>query len=123
MTPMTQPMSHDAYLAARPDDQRACLQALREHLAHILPDAEEVISYAMPGFRIGKHVIAGYAGFARNCGFYPHSGSILPGFADELTALGFKFTPGALQFTPARPLPPDLVTRLVAARRAQVASL
>jgi uncharacterized protein YdhG (YjbR/CyaY superfamily) len=119
---MTQPQSHDAYLAARPDDQRAALQALREHLAALLPGAEEVISYAMPGFRIGKWVIAGYAGFARNCGFYPHSGNIIPQFSTELAALGFKHTPGAIQFTPAKPIPDDLIARLVAARLAEVAA-
>ena len=116
---MTAPQSHDAYLAARPDDQRACLQSLREQLAGLLPRAEEVISYAMPGFRFGKHVIAGYAGFARNCGFYPHSGNIIPAFDAELTSLGFRHTPGAISFTPARPLPADLVARLVAARLAE----
>ncbi len=116
---MTTAQSHDAYLAGRPPEQRAALQRLRETLHALLPDAEEVISYAMPGFRIGKHVIAGYAGFTKNCGYYPHSGNILPQFQEDITALGFRSTPGALQFTPARPLPPDLVAKLVAARRAE----
>jgi uncharacterized protein YdhG (YjbR/CyaY superfamily) len=116
---MTAPQSHDAYLAARPADQRACLQALRVQLAGLLPDAHEVISYAMPGFRIGMKVIAGYAGYARNCGYYPHSGNIIPAFDAELTALGFRHTAGAISFTPAHPLPADLVARLVAARLAE----
>jgi uncharacterized protein YdhG (YjbR/CyaY superfamily) len=116
---MTTPQSHDAYLAARPDDQRACLQALRDQLSCLLPGAEEVISYAMPGFRIGKTVIAGYAGHARNCGYYPHSGNIIPAFDAELTVLGLRHTPGAISFTPAHPLPADLVARLVAARLAE----
>lgn len=75
----------------------------------------------MPGFRQYGKVIAGYAGFARNCGYYPHSGNILRGFSDELTALGFTFTPGALQFTPDHPIPDDLLARLVHARLAEVA--
>jgi uncharacterized protein YdhG (YjbR/CyaY superfamily) len=117
---MTHPAAHDAYLATRPDDQRAALQALRETLAALLPEAHEVISYAMPGFRIGTKVIAGYAGFARNCGYYPHSGNIIPQFADELDRLGFTHSGGALSFTPAKPLPDDLVARLVAARKAEL---
>ena len=117
---MTAPMSHDAYLAALPVDQRTCLQALRAHLSSLLPQAEEVISYAMPGFRIGKKMIAGYAGFAKTCGYYPHSGNIIPQFADELDRLGFKHSAGGVSFTPACPLPPDLVQRLVAARKAEL---
>lgn len=110
----------DAYLAARPDDQRAALQSLRDLLKSCLPDAEEVISYAMPGFRVGRKVVAGYAGFARNCGFYPHSGRIVPRFAGELAALGFRHSNGAIRFTPAHLLPDDLVRRLVAARLAEI---
>ena len=72
----------------------------------------------MRGFRIGGTVVAGYAGHARNCGFYPHSGRIIPAFAAELAALGLSHSPGAIRFTPDRPLPPDLVARLVAARLA-----
>jgi len=117
---MTHAASHDSYLASRPAEQAAALGDLRLRIARLLPDAEEVISYAMPGFRQHGKVIAGYAGFARNCGYYPHSGNILPQFRDELTALGFKFTPGALQFTPDHTIPDDLLTRLVSARLADV---
>jgi uncharacterized protein YdhG (YjbR/CyaY superfamily) len=117
---MTSAQSHDAYLDARPPDQRTMLADLRALIRSLLPGAEEVISYAMPGFRLQGKVIAGYAGFARNCGYYPHSGRIVPQFATELAAAGFRFTPGAIQFTPARPLPADLVARLVRARLDEV---
>jgi len=116
---MTSVQSHDAYLAALPDDQRAVLQALRLRLRGLLPGAEEVISYRMPGFRIGKQVIAGYAGFARNCGYYPHSGNVVPQIEAELDALGFRHTPGAVQFTPLKPLPDAIVDRMVALRLAE----
>jgi uncharacterized protein YdhG (YjbR/CyaY superfamily) len=113
----------EAYLAARPPDQRAALQDLRAQLRALLPDHIECLSYAMPGFRApgpkGK-MVAGYAGFARNCGFYPHSGNIIPQFAADLT--GFKTTPGAVQFTPDHPIPLPLLEKLVRARQAEVAA-
>jgi uncharacterized protein YdhG (YjbR/CyaY superfamily) len=115
---MTHSASHDAYLAALADDQRACLQHLREVIKAEVPDAEEVISYAMPGFRRpGSKVFAGYAAI-KNCGFYPHSGNILKQFADELTR--WKWSDGAVQFTPTNPLPDDLIVRLVRARLAEI---
>jgi len=119
---MTHAESHDAYLTSRPEDQRAALSALRAQIRALIPEAEEVISYAMPGFRIGKQVIAGYAGFARNCGYYPHSGGVIPQLAAELDAAGFRHTPGAVQFTPKHPLPQELVARLVGLRLAEAFS-
>lgn len=117
---MTHVQSHDAYLAALPADRQAALGALRAQLRGLLPEAEEVMSYAMPGFRIGRHVIAGYAAFARNCGYYPHSGNIVPQLAAELDAVGLRHSGGAVQFTPDRPLPAPIVARLVALRLAEV---
>ncbi|MEO8244901.1 MAG: DUF1801 domain-containing protein [bacterium] len=112
----------DAYLAALPRaDHRAALQDLRTTLQALLPDHIECLSYAMPGFRApgkGGKMVAGYAAFAKNCGYYPHSGNIIPQFTAELTA--YKTTPGAIQFTPDRPLPAALVAKLVAARQAEL---
>ena len=109
----------DSYIAARPDAQRAALTALRQQLRDLLPEAEEVMSYAMPGFRQGG-MVAGYAGFARHCGFYPHSGSVIPQLADEIGRLGFRSSKSGVTFTPDRPLPRDLVARIVALRLAEI---
>ncbi len=106
----------DGYLAALPPDQRACLSVLRHQIRDLLPTAQECISYAMPGHRIGTKVIASYAGFARHCGFYPHSGGIIPAFWAELDQLGFKHSKSGVLFTPEKPLPGDLIARIVAAR-------
>jgi uncharacterized protein YdhG (YjbR/CyaY superfamily) len=113
----------DAYIAAIPDpEKRAVLQDLRACLQALLPDHLECISYAMPGFRqpgSKGRMVAGYAAFSRNCGYYPHSGNIIPQFKADLTA--WKTTDGAIQFTPAHPLPQDLIARLVAARQSELA--
>src|SRR5688572_11500456 len=61
---------HDVYIAEAPEDLRPLLVRLRAQLARALPDAEEVIAYKMPGFRIGQSVIAGYAAFSKQCGLY-----------------------------------------------------
>lgn len=116
---MTKPASHDSYLSTLPEEKRAALQSLRERVAVIIPEAEEVISYAMPGFRIGKAVIVGYAAFKNHLGYFPHSGNIVPQFKPELDALGFTYTDGGFRFQPDKPIPDDLLTRLIAARRTE----
>jgi uncharacterized protein YdhG (YjbR/CyaY superfamily) len=115
---MTAVGSHGDYLAKLTPAQRACLQHLREVIQAEVPDAEEVISYAMPGFRQpGSKVFAGYAA-QKNCGYYPHSGNILRQFAGELG--GRKWSSGAVQFNPENPLPDDLIRRLVRARLQEI---
>jgi len=112
-----------AYLNALPDGQRAALTALHHTLRALLPDHIEVMSYAMPGFRQpgpkGKMVV-GYAGFARHCGLYPHSGSIIPALASETT--GFKTSKSGILFTPDHPLPAALIARILALRVAEIAA-
>jgi uncharacterized protein YdhG (YjbR/CyaY superfamily) len=109
----------DAYLRALPEDQRAALQALREVIAAHVPEAGECMSYAMPGFRMpnGK-MVAGYAGFARHCGFYPHSGTVIPKLQAECA--GFRTSKSGVMFTPAQPLPVALVHRILDQRLAEI---
>jgi len=112
----------DAYFSAIPDPAKwAALQDLRACLKTLLPDHLECLSYAMPAFRQPGpkgRVVAGYAAFSRSCGYYPHSGRIIPQFISELAA--WKTTQGAIQFTPTHPLPPDLIARLVQARKEEL---
>ena len=112
----------DGYLAGlRDPDQRQALSVLRDTLRHHLPDHIEVISYAMPGFRQPGpkgRMVAGYAGFTKNCGYYPHSGHIIPQFAADLTQ--YKTTKGGVLFTPDHPLPKSLVAEFITARLAEL---
>ncbi len=110
----------DAYISALNPDQAQALTRLRGIIAARLPDHLEVISYKMPGFRQPGpkgRMVAGYAAFARNCGYYPHSGNVIAQVPHE----GFKTTPGAISFTPARPLPEALILALIEARLAEIA--
>lgn len=113
--------SIDDYLAGIDNAAaRATLTRLRAQLRDLLPDATETISYRMPAFRLpnGK-VAAGFAFFGKNCGYYPHSGNVVP----QLGALvkGYKTTPGGISFAPDAPLPKKLVTALVRTRLAEIA--
>jgi uncharacterized protein YdhG (YjbR/CyaY superfamily) len=107
---------HDAYIAEAPADLRPALVRLRAQLAHALPDAEEVIAYRMPGFRIGKSIVAGYAAFSRQCGLYL-SPAAIASHADDIAAAGLKSTKTGVTFSPDRPIPDGLVRKLALASR------
>ena len=110
---------HDAYIAEAAEDLRPLLVRLRAQLARALPDAEEVIAYNMPGFRIGKAVVAGYAAFSKQCGLYVYPTAIAA-HAGEIAAAGLKATKTGVTFSPKQPLPDGLVETLaVASRRDQ----
>lgn len=110
---------HDGYIAAAPEGLRPLLARLRAQLALALPDAEEVIAYKMPGFRIGQSIVAGYAAFSKQCGLYL-SPSAIASHADDIAAAGLKSTKTGVTFSPGQPIPDELVGRLaLASRRAQ----
>jgi uncharacterized protein YdhG (YjbR/CyaY superfamily) len=110
--------THDAYIAAAPEAFRALLDRLRARLAGVLPDAEEVMMYGMPGFRIGDVVVAGYAAFSRQCGLYVDPGAIAA-HADQIAALKLKATRTGVTFSPDKPIPDDLIETLAVSSREQ----
>jgi uncharacterized protein YdhG (YjbR/CyaY superfamily) len=107
---------HDAYIAGAPEELRPLLVRLRAQLARALPDAEEVIAYNMPGFQIGKSIVAGYAAFSRQCGLYV-APSAIASLAGDIEAAGLKATKTGVTFSPNRPVPDDLVDKLALASR------
>ena len=108
------PAEIDEYLRGIEEPKRTTLEALRHTILEIIPDAEEVISYDVPAFRIGGQTVAGFAAFRRHLSYLPFSGSVLSQLTDELT--GYKMTKSALHFPVDRPLPKTLVQRLIAVR-------
>ena len=109
---MTTIFDHDAYIAAAPEAFRATLTHLRDLLARTLPGAQEIVAYDMPGFAVDGAVVASYAAFSRQCGLYLRPEAIT-GHAEEIAAGGFKATKTGITFTPRKPIPDELVVRLV----------
>jgi uncharacterized protein YdhG (YjbR/CyaY superfamily) len=107
---------HDAYIAGAPKELRPLLVSLRAQLARALPDAEEVIAYKMPGFRIGKSIVAGYAAFSKQCGLYL-SPLAIESCADDIAAAGLKATKTGVTLSPGKPIPDKLVKKLALASR------
>ena len=104
----------DEYLRGIEEPKRTTLEALRHTILEIVPDAEQVISYRVPAFRVGGQTVAGFAAFRQHLSYLPFSGSVLPQLTDELA--GYTMTKSALHFPVDRPLPKTLVKRLIAVR-------
>lgn len=108
----------DEYLGGVEEPKRSTLQALRRTILEIVPDAEQVISYRVPAFRVAGKTVAGFAAFRDHLSYLPFSGSVLPRLSDQLK--GYTMTKSALHFRVDRPLPKTLVKKLIAVRLGEI---
>ncbi len=107
----------DDYLDGLDEPKRSTLSRLRGDILAVIPDAEQCISYSVPGFKVAGKTIAGFAAFKNHLSYLPHSGSVFPELTEELA--GYEKSSGALRFPVDQPLPPALVAKLIAVRLRQ----
>lgn len=110
----------DEYLRCVEEPKRGTLEQLRRTILEFVPEAEQVISYGLPAFRMDGKTVAGFAAFKTHLSYLPFSGSVLDKLGDELE--GYKMTKSALHFPVDQPLPKPLVKKLIAVRMAEVAT-
>lgn len=110
------PRTIDEYLAPLSDEKRAALEKLRAAIKAAAPNAEECISYDIPGFRLGGRLLVSFGAAAKHCAFYPGAHPV-NAHKDELEA--YDSDKGTIRFRPDRPLPAALVRKLVRTRIAE----
>jgi len=99
----------DEYIAQFPHDVQEILKTLRKVIRESAPDATEKISYQMPTFYLHGNLVH-FAAFSRHIGFYPTPSGI-EAFKKEIA--GYKSAKGSVQFPIDKPLPYDLIMRIV----------
>lgn len=103
---------HEAY----PEDVQVRLQTIRELVHEVVPEVEEVISYQIPAFKIGKSFLVYYAAFAKHITLSsPWSDAFLAEFEKELKEL--KTSRAAIQFPNDQPLPLVLIKKILNFRK------
>jgi uncharacterized protein YdhG (YjbR/CyaY superfamily) len=113
MSVTTAPAEIHAYFGKVPDDQRAALLLLRETIKAAAPEAEEVMSYGIPTFKLhGSLVALGSA--KKHCALYHMSGNLQERLGYDLST--YDTSKGTIRFSPDKPLPADLVEAIVRAR-------
>ena len=85
------------------------LEELRALIRASAPEATETISYAIPTFDLNGHLVH-FAGYDRHVGFYP-TGRGVEAFKEELAP--YKGGKGSVRFPMGRPMPADLIRRIV----------
>ena len=104
------------YLSA-PQPHQVTMLEMRNLILELIPNAEEVVSYGMPAFKLDGVILAGLLANKKHVGYYPFSGGILHLFPKELEK--FKTTKSAIHVPVDKPLPKTLIKKLIKARIAQ----
>lgn len=99
----------DEYIATFPENVQDILQEIRKVIRGAAPDAEEAISYGMPTFKLNGNLVH-FAAYEKHIGFYPAPSGI-EAFKEELST--YKGGKGSVQFPIDKPLPLDLVEKIV----------
>ncbi len=112
----------DDYLADLPDDQRRALTRVRAQIKAAAPDATELISYGLPTYRLDGRPVIYFGAATAHLSLYAVGTTDARGKA--LTELKKYDTSGkgTVRFTPDKPLPAALVTRIVKANVTRIRS-
>ena len=101
------------YIESFPENVREQLHQLRSAILESAPEAEESISYKMPAYKISGRPLVYFAAFKNHIGIYA-----TPTGNKEFEKLlsPYKQGKGSVQFPIDKPLPIDLIKKIVAFR-------
>lgn len=103
----------DDYLAVLPQDAKTALGELRRVIKVAAPKADEVISYRIPTYKYHGPLVH-FAAFKDHCSLIVVSEPTLRSFSNELKP--YRTSGTTIHFSAEKPLPAELVTRIVKAR-------
>ncbi len=117
MTPAKAFKTVDEYVESFPENVQRILEKLRDTVRKSAPDAVESVSYQIPTFKLNRKKLVYFAAWKNHIGFY----SIPEGneaFRREL--LPYMAEKGSLRFPLEKPIPYDLVKKIVMFRLKEI---
>jgi len=99
----------DEYISGFPEDIQVKLSKLKQVIKEAAPNAKETISYRMPTFTLNGNLVH-FAALKHHIGFYP-TPSAISAFEKQLSP--YKTSKGAVQFPHDKPIPFELVKKIV----------
>jgi uncharacterized protein YdhG (YjbR/CyaY superfamily) len=112
---MKKPKDIDEYINSFPNEIQQFLEQVRATIKRAAPQAQEVISYSMPAFKMNG-IVVWFGAHTKHIGFYPMA-SGMEAFKKELSI--YKGAKGSVQFPFDKPMPLELITKIVKFRLAE----
>lgn len=103
-------MTVEEYIGTFPGEVQDLLKQMRAAIVENAPGAEEGFAYQMPAYKLNGKPLVYFAGFRNHIGFYA-TPTGHEKFTKELS--GYKKSKGSVQFPLGKPLPMDLIVRII----------
>jgi uncharacterized protein YdhG (YjbR/CyaY superfamily) len=103
-------MTVDNYIKSFPENVQVLLKQIRAIIMENAPESEESFAYQMPAYKTNGKPLVYFAGFKNHIGFYATPTGHAK-FAKELSK--YKQGKGSVQFPLDKPIPFELITRIV----------
>ncbi|HEV2667864.1 MAG TPA: DUF1801 domain-containing protein, partial [Blastocatellia bacterium] len=116
-TKRTAPKDIGEYIAGFPAGVQEILEKIRITIRKAAPGAEETISYQIPTFNLKGRYLIHFAAYKKHIGLYPAPRESKE-FKEELS--GYEGGKGTVRFPLDKPIPYDLIRRIVKFRVREV---
>jgi uncharacterized protein YdhG (YjbR/CyaY superfamily) len=112
--------SVDEYIASQPEAVQSVLERVRSSIRKAVPQAEEVISYQIPTYKLQGGPVLYFAGWKQHFSLYPVTANVVAAFKDEIAPYLVK--KATVRFPLAQPVPVKLIGRIAKFRAKEVAA-
>lgn len=111
--------SVDDYIASQPEAMHELLERVRDAIRKAVPEAEEVISYNIPTYKLHGSAMIYFAGWKQHYSLYPAGERLVAAFKDELAS--YEIEKGTIRFPLSQPVPVKLIGRIAKFRAKEAA--
>lgn len=98
------------YINKFPQEVQKILLEINDLIKKTVPNAEEVMGYGVPAFKLKGKYLVYYAAFKKHVGLYP-SPEVIKYFKEELS--GYETAKGTIKFPLDKKMPYNLIKKIV----------
>lgn len=109
----------DNYIKTFPKDVQSILEKIKKTIKRTTPNAEECLVYKVPAFKLNGKNLVMFAAFKNHIGFYP-TPTVIDAFEKETKP--YRTGKGTMQFPLDKPIPYDLIEKIVRFRAQEITS-
>jgi uncharacterized protein YdhG (YjbR/CyaY superfamily) len=110
----------DDYVSSYAAPARGVLERVRRTIRKALPNADEVIAYNMPTYKLHGVTVLHFAGWKGHYSIYAATEPVLAAFGNELRR--YKIEKGTIRFPLSEPVPERLIEGIARLRFKEIAA-